>query len=349
MNTAGHSEPSLDPPDPANSPAMDSHKTSDVHHLMSWLGRSFSPFRIATLRGFAIMLPPILTVVFFVWAWSTVDHSILRPVESLMANAIAWSIDDAVDDAQAKKITRNSNPPGARFTKLDGEDVFINENGETYVKIKTVWIPLEIAEVVRQNPGQSTPQTAHDYYLRYAEIRFLKRHLVIPMFLALFLGLMYLVGKLLAVGIGRFFYHLIEGFIHRVPIIRNVYSSVKQVTDFAFSDTEVQFNRVVAVEYPRKGLWSMGFVTGESLLDIRNAAGEPMLSVLMPTSPMPATGFTISVPKSETIDLNLTIDQAIQFCVSCGVVVPDHQMTKSTLENETRRRLESQSAPQENT
>jgi uncharacterized membrane protein len=60
----------------------------------------------------------------------------------------------------------------------------------------------------------------------------------------------------------------------------------------------------------------------------------------MPTSPMPATGFTISVPKSETIDLDITIDQAIQFCVSCGVVVPDHQMAKSALEGNVRRRLE---------
>ena len=161
---------------------------------------------------------------------------------------------------------------------------------------------------------------------------------MIPAFLAVFLAVMYLVGKLLAAGIGRFFWHQIESLINRLPIIRNVYSSVKQVTDFAFSENEVQFTRVVAVEYPRKGVWSMGFVTGESLLDIRKAAGEPMLSVLMQTSPMPATGFTISVPKSETVDLNMTIDQAIQFCVSCGVVVPDHQSAKSAIEGEVRRR-----------
>lgn len=88
-----------------------------------------------------------------------------------------------------------------------------------------------------------------------------------------------------------------------MPIIRNVYSSVKQVTDFAFNDSEIQYTRVVAVEYPRKGIWSMGFVTGESLMDIRKAAGEPMLSVLMPTSPMPATGFTSRYPKVKPLTL----------------------------------------------
>jgi uncharacterized membrane protein len=73
------------------------------------------------------------------------------------------------------------------------------------------------------------------------------------------------------------------------------------------------------------GIWSLGFVTGESMLDIRTAANEPVLSVLIPTSPMPATGYTITVRKSETIDLNITFDQACQFCISCGVVVPPHQ------------------------
>lgn len=74
------------------------------------------------------------------------------------------------------------------------------------------------------------------------------------------------------------------------------------------------------------------------MLDIRRAAGEPVLSVLMPTSPMPATGFTISIPKSETVDLDITIDQAIQYCVSCGVVVPDHQSAKSAIEGEFQKK-----------
>ena len=152
----------------------------------------------------------------------------------------------------------------------------------------------------------------------------------------------------MAAGVGRILWRTLESIIHRLPIISNVYSAVKQVTDFAFSENEVQFNRVVALEYPRRGIWSMGFVTGESFLAIKNAAGEPMLSVLMPTSPMPATGFTISVPKSETIDLDITIDQAIQFCVSCGVVVPEHQQPRSAIDGEVRKRFRQQINAAEN-
>ena len=104
------------------------------------------------------------------------------------------------------------------------------------------------------------------------------------------------------------------------------------MTDFVFTERDIEFTRVVAVQYPREGIWSVGFVTGESMLTMQNVAAEPVLSVLMPTSPMPATGFTITVRKSETIDLDITIDQAIQFVVSCGVVVPASQLNSPSVD-----------------
>jgi uncharacterized membrane protein len=138
---------------------------------------------------------------------------------------------------------------------------------------------------------------------------------------------LYLLGKFLAVGIGRFFWRLFEGGINRLPLVRNVYSSVKQVTDLLFNERDIEYTRVVAVEFPSKGIWSIGFVTSESLLDIRAAANEPVLAVVVPYSPWSVTGATITVRKSETIDLNMSVDQALQFIVSCGVVVPPHQMS----------------------
>jgi uncharacterized membrane protein len=83
---------------------------------------------------------------------------------------------------------------------------------------------------------------------------------------------------------------------------------------------------VIAVEYPRKGIWSIGLVTGESMVDIASAANEPVLSVLIPTSPAPFTGYTLTIKRSEAIDLNITIDQAVQFIISCGVVIAPQQM-----------------------
>ena len=341
MNSDNNQPPtSAGPSQPGDLGVLAKKNRTSQSGFFKWLRRSFNPFRIATLRGLAIVLPPLLTIIFFVWAWNTIDRAILHPIESLARQAVVYFIDDTQTDTAVRKMVSSGadGGPGARYSEIEGERIFVNSAGSGYSQIKSNWIPLEVVELVRTNPGEMPLNSSRDYYLRYVQLRFLKRHLVIPAFMALFLALMYLIGKLLAAGLGRLFYRYFEGLIDRVPIIRNVYSSVKQVTDFAFTDNDIQFNRVIAVEYPCKGVWSMGFVTGESMLDIRNAAGEPMLSVLMPTSPMPATGFTVSVAKSQTIELNITIDQAIQFCVSCGVVIPEHQMSKAMIEKDGKRR-----------
>jgi uncharacterized membrane protein len=200
--------------------------------------------------------------------------------------------------------------------------------GTVYIQVEGGdFIPLDVFKEVERKLGRNDmPASARDIYTRYVNQTYLRREYVIPVFLSLFVLVLYLLGKFMAAGVGRFFWSRFELLIHRVPIVRNVYSSVKQVTDFLFTDPDLEYTRVVAVEYPRKGIWSLGFVTGESMLDIRSAANEPVLALLVPTSPMPFTGFTMTVKKSETIDLNITIDQAFQFIISCGVVVPPHQL-----------------------
>jgi uncharacterized membrane protein len=162
-------------------------------------------------------------------------------------------------------------------------------------------------------------------FRRYVEQRYLQPHRVVPLVLVVFVLLLYLLGKFLAAGIGRVFWNLLEQGIFRLPLVRNVYGSIKQVTDFMLSDRQLPYTRVVAVEYPRKGIWSLGFVTGESLPELQQAAGEPTLAIMIPCSPMPLTGVTITALKSEVVELNMSIDQAFQFVISCGVGVPRRQ------------------------
>src|SRR5438270_11371404 len=85
------------------------------------------------------------------------------------------------------------------------------------------------------------------------------------------------------------------------------------------------FILVATVEYPRRDLWQIAVVTGEGFKDLHDAAGEPIVSLLISHSPIPATGFTCTALKRDTIELNITVDQAMQYIVSCGVVVPPHQ------------------------
>ena len=298
-----------------------------------WLSRSFRPFRTATLRGLAIILPPLLTIIFFIWTWNVIELYLLRPVESALTHSIAYYIQDTIENAEI-----GSKLASGDYT-MQGSEV-VASDGAVYRQVSTgQWIPSEVKTLVDESGTSKSLNSPADYYKVYVQSKHLKRHLFIPAFLALFLAVLYLLGKLLAAGIGRIFLHYLETLITQLPIIRNVYSSVKQVTDFALNENEMTFTRIVAVEYPRRGIWSMGFVTGEGMKDVRNAAGEPILTVLMPTSPMPATGFTISIPKNETIDLNITIDQAVQFCVSCGVVIPEHQQNRNTIDGEVRSRF----------
>ena len=274
--------------------------------------RSAHPFRTAVLRGMGLLAPPLLTIVIFVWIASTVEEYVLQPVSTGTRNALVWYLKDVRKDIEGVKA-------GQRTVMVDDTPYYRLDNG--------TYIPLEVYHLVGENPGnEPPPKTGTAYYERYVRLRYMRPLFMIPFFLSGFILVLYLLGKFMAAGMGRVFYNMFEQVIHRVPLVRNVYSSVKQVSDFFFSEREIEFTRVVAVEYPRKGIWSLGFVTGESFRDIRAAVNEPVLSVLMATSPMPMTGFTITVPKSETIDLDITVEQALQFIISCGVVVPPHQL-----------------------
>ena len=174
---------------------------------------------------------------------------------------------------------------------------------------------------MRQSDGAKTAASSgEEIYRRYVELVYLKPYFAIPLFLALFILLLYLLGKFIAIGVGGYFANMIESGIRRLPVVRNVYSAAKQISDFLFSEREFEFTRIVAVEHPRKGIWSVGFVTGEGLPEVRESVGDPLVTVLIPYSPLPITGCTIIVRKSDCIDLDITFDQACEYIVSCGVV-----------------------------
>jgi uncharacterized membrane protein len=270
-----------------------------------------------------MLLPPLLTIIFFLWAWNVIRVYVLVPVETAARYVLVWTKADILD----------SIPPGATLhVPLEGSEnaprTFTYQN-TVYVPVRqlmqTRWIPHYVYEFVERNPGESPLTSAEAYYHRYVDVQWLPRRVVIPVFLVVFILILYLMGTFVTAPLGRVLWSVVESLINRLPLIRAVYGSVKQVTDFMLSDRGPRFNRIVAIEYPRKGIWSLAFVTGEGMMDVQAAANEPVLTVLVPSSPRCATGLTAIVLKSEALDLNITLDQAIQFIVSCGVVVPRHQ------------------------
>ena len=291
-------------------------------------------FRRAVLRGLGVVLPPLLTIVVLIWAWKTVESYVLHPIESGIRRAIVFGIEETYASVPVGATKENDNQP-----LLDG---FVYHGTRfTPDPTRRRFLPVEVKKRVDENtdyfgPYAPAPASANAYWHRYVELTYMPRWLVVPVFLIVFTTALYFLGRLFTFGLGRWVVHAFDRGVLRIPIVNKVYGSVKQVTDFAFSEREIEFNRVVAIEYPAKGIWSIGFVTGNSMREIAEATGEEMLSVLMPTSPMPMTGFTVTVKRSEAIDLNLTIDEAIQFVVSCGVVVPPQQrperLVKATTE-----------------
>ena len=278
------------------------------------------PFRKAVFRGMGVVFPPLFTILIFVWVINTTQSYVLEPVTVAVREALVRTTADI-------RVGLEPTTPGGDTAQADGL-VYHRVGNNTFV-------PKYVYDKATEQPGDVPLTSAMDVYRRYVELTYLRPYYTVPCFLAVFVLLLYMLGKIMAAGIGRFFWNRFEQGIHRLPLVRNVYSSVKQVTDFLFAEREIEYTRVVAVEYPRIGIWSLGFVTGESMLDIAAAANESVISVLMCTSPMPMTGFTVTVRRSEVIDLNITVDQAFQYIISCGVVVPPHQF----------QRLESSPAP----
>jgi len=273
------------------------------------------PFRSAVLRGLGVLAPPLLTVLIFLWIGSTVNQYVLRPVTALTRDSLVWLTADIRDSIPG---TRGDLP-----TAVEGERVYRRMSDGKYV-------PLEVFDRVARNVGEDPePRTAWGVYRQYVTLTYLHSLYLIPFILAVFTLLLYLLGKFMAAGIGRFFVSLFEWGIDRLPLVRSVYSGVKQVSDFMFNEREIEFTRVVAVEYPRKGVWSVGFVTGEGFFDIRSAANEEaVVSVFIPASPFPVSGFMLNCPRNELVDLNLTFDQACQYLISCGVVIPSTQLAE---------------------
>ncbi|MDG2201577.1 MAG: DUF502 domain-containing protein [Phycisphaerales bacterium] len=137
----------------------------------------------------------------------------------------------------------------------------------------------------------------------------------------------YIAGRLVGGFVGRMLYRYLERMIKAIPVVEKIYGYVKQIVDFLFNqDQPIKFNRVVAAEYPRRGIWSVGFQTGESMKSIATKSGNSV-TVFIPSSPTPFTGYTVTIPKDDIIELPITVEEAIGFAISGGVLKPPHQMT----------------------
>jgi uncharacterized membrane protein len=134
-----------------------------------------------------------------------------------------------------------------------------------------------------------------------------------------------LIGLMARNIVGRWLLEFGEGTLSRIPLAGSVYKTLKQLLETFLRDNSKRFRRVVLVEYPREGLFSVGFVTGVVGPSLQAELEEPLLSVFIPTAPNPTTGWYTLVPESSVRDLNLSVEDAFRTIISAGIVNPDER------------------------
>ena len=135
--------------------------------------------------------------------------------------------------------------------------------------------------------------------------------------------IIFITGFILTNIAGRRLIRFWESFLDRIPLVRSIYSSVKQVTQTVLSSDSNTFNEVLLIEYPRKGIWTLCFKTSDSPKTFNEATGKELITVFVPTTPNPTSGFILFIPKDEIKKMDLDVEDALKLVMSLGVITPE--------------------------
>ena len=143
-------------------------------------------------------------------------------------------------------------------------------------------------------------------------------------------GLMLLTGVFVANIFGQWWFRQWDRIIHKIPIVKSIYSSVKQVSDTLFSSTGNAFREAVLVQYPRQGSWTIAFVTGKPGGEVVAHLPGEYVSVYVPTTPNPTSGFFLMMPRADVLSLEMSVDEALKYVISMGSVAPAARSAKAS-------------------
>jgi uncharacterized membrane protein len=258
-----------------------------------------SDFRRFFIKGLAVLLPTVLTLWILVKAYEFVDVTIAQPING----GIRFVIGQA--SPHLEFLEQAFEPTEAEIVK---EQTRLEAEGAQASTVAATRQALRSAAILSWWQAR--------WYMNFIGI-------------AVAILVVYIAGRLLGGFLGRRIHGRLERLLTSIPLIKQIYPYVKQIVDFIISDDKpIRFNRVVMVEYPRKGIWSIGLVTGQPMrkvqAQITRTEGRG-ITVFIPSSPTPFTGYTITVARDSVIELPISIDEALRFTISGGVLVPAHQ------------------------
>lgn len=254
-------------------------------------------YRGAFFSGLAALLPTILTIFVLTFCFNFLNDKIAQPINRLIENLLSLEV------AKAWYWDR----------LLHLQPWQLDESDMDLVQARELGLERDVPFT----------QMVHAHVPRWLGF-------------VLALALVLVVGVVFRGYIGRQVWRALERGILRLPVLKVIYPYAKQVTEFFFAEKKaMHYDSAVAIEYPRKGIWALGFVTSEGFLDIAAVSGEEMVSVFIPSSPTPVTGYTIVVKRTDLVRLKVTVDEALRFVMSAGVIQPPSQV--QVLELKTRR------------
>lgn len=136
------------------------------------------------------------------------------------------------------------------------------------------------------------------------------------------IAVVFVTGVIMANFFGQQLLAAWEAILNRIPLVRSIYASVKQLSETLLSTGGQSFRKVLLIEYPRKGLWTLAFQTGTEVGEAQAKTGEEVINVYVPTTPNPTSGFFLMVPRRDVVELDMSVDEGLKMIISMGVVVP---------------------------
>lgn len=248
-------------------------------------------------RGLAILLPSILTLWILWQAFVFVFSNVAGPINAGTRAAIVWVVPMVVSDDDLPE-----------WFAISDDRVERARNNETR----------------GYRPGVSDKVIKTDLRREYLATYWEDHWYLNLTGLLVAIILIYLAGVLLSNFLGKRLYASLERLISRIPGFKQVYPHVKQMVDLILGEKKMAFRDVVLVEYPSQGIWTVGFLTGESIRQIDQTAGSRVSSVFIPTSPTPFTGFTINVVREKIVRLDVSVEEALRFVITAGVLTPEN-------------------------
>lgn len=276
------------------------------------------------VRGLITVLPILFTAFILLTAFRFVDGYVTGPVNTaiywaLEENGAGWKLLQVLGIDPHSEVYLAEQFPRRLEERVAARRLTSEDPG--YLEL--------IAEWRRENEGflKDLDELAIDRTALHAAVA-----LRIPPLVGLVVSVLLVLtlGSFAGGLLGRTLLARGDNMLSKVPLVRSIYPYTKQLVAFFLAERSFDFDTAVAIPYPRKGVYSLGFVTSSSFETLRRATGKNLITVFVPSSPMPMTGYAIFVPAEEVIPLPITVDEALRTIVSGGVLIPPQEMPALT-------------------